>query len=192
MISTGGRSYPNTGHSCCITESGLVFSWGNGSSGQLGLGTTDPVFKPRLVHGLPEVTAVACGASHTCFLSADGRVFACGEGAEGQLGQDSTKRSLTPMQVSGSLCGQIVRGVSCGISHSAAVTKLGHLYTWGNGDNGQLGHASDGNIKSLPQRVTGLLSALRIGSVSCGAWFTGLFFVCVVFVYCRKFHYQAS
>ena len=44
-----------------------------------------------------------------------------------------------PTPVSG-LSGKNIVGISCGSSHSAAISAEGDLYTWGRGNYGQLGH----------------------------------------------------
>lgn len=49
-----------------------------------------------------------------------------------------------PAPVSG-LSGKNIVAISCGSSHSAAISAEGDLYTWGRGNYGQLGHG-----KSLP------------------------------------------
>ena len=54
-----------------------------------------------------------------------------------------------PAPVSG-LSGKNIVTISCGSSHSAAISAEGDLYTWGRGNYGQLGHG-----KSLPHTVFG-------------------------------------
>lgn len=59
-------------------------------------------------------------------------------GEHGKLGHGSNTTFKTPKLIA-SLFGVIVRQVSCGNRHSAAVTSDGSLYTWGDGEHGRLG-----------------------------------------------------
>lgn len=119
------------------------------------------------------VTAAACGAAHTCVATADGKVFAFGDGTVGQLGNGAVHGSLLPVEVAGALQNEKALQVACGHAHSAAVTIGGRLYTWGDGDNGQLGHADGATErKTVPAQIRGLPSGLRVLSVACGAFFT--------------------
>jgi E3 ubiquitin-protein ligase HERC2 len=45
-----------------------------------------------------------------------------------------------------------ISDVSCGYKHSMALSKLGHVYTWGKGKHGRLGH-DDASNKLSPARV---------------------------------------
>lgn len=45
-----------------------------------------------------------------------------------------------------------IREVSCGTGHSAAVSVNGELFTWGQGDDGRLGHG-DTNNQTKPKLV---------------------------------------
>jgi len=51
----------------------LVYSWGRGEDGQLGLGDTNDQDKPVLVEALKSkgVVQVACGSGHTVVLSGE-------------------------------------------------------------------------------------------------------------------------
>lgn len=170
---------------------------------QLGLGSTESCETPRLVTALEghAVTSVACGAAHTCAVTVEGKLFAWGDGNKGQLGTGNTNWALKPVPVV-SLLQEKVLQLASGNSHSAAITIGGRLYTWGDGDNGQvhpphhdpdvtpelnlhsdyyyvplpthqLGHTdSETHCKTLPTRVTGLPPDLRVSSISCGAFFT--------------------
>ena len=121
---------------------------------QLGLGRTDTIATPRLVTALDGcvLTAVACGAAHTCAASVEGKVFAWGEGSKGQLGTGSTNWALKPLPVAG-LENERVLQLACGHSHSAALTAGGRLFTWGDGDNGQ--------VRSLDACTAGFCFQLR-------------------------------
>ena len=56
----------------------------------------------------------------------------------------------------GPLAGKEVVQVSAGYRHSAAVTSDGHLYTWGEGDFGRLGHG-DSQFRFVPTLVKDIL-----------------------------------
>lgn len=64
---------------------------------------------------------------------------------------------------------QVVR-LSCGGEHVAAATREGHVYTWGRGSYGRLGHG-DGVSQMAPKLVQGLLG-VDVSEVSCGYAFT--------------------
>eukprot|EP01132_Coremiostelium_polycephalum_P000879 gene879-1101_t len=80
-----------------------------------------------------------------------------------------------------SLSGIYVTMIACGSSHALCLTKKGHVYSWGNGMNGRLGHGSDltsiSNISSgifgknyyltTPQMIKSL-SNNNIVSIACG------------------------
>jgi len=84
-------------------------------------------------------------------------LFAWGAGYVGQLGhrfnrlQRRYSNIPVPVHLSDSEAGGLtVRQVACGFNHSAMVTDGGHIYTWGESSDKQLGHNED---KDIPQRV---------------------------------------
>ena len=66
----------------------VVFSWGRGEDGQLGLGDTSDQHEPTFLDALRGVAVrqLACGSGHTCILSQDGEVYTWGRGDDGRLG----------------------------------------------------------------------------------------------------------
>ena len=50
------------------------------------------------------------------------------------------------------LQGKHVRDIACGSGYSAVITSNGELYTWGQGNRGQLGHGDCLNT-SKPKQV---------------------------------------
>ena len=69
--------------------------------------------------------------------------------------------------VGGDLAGVRVVGVAAGDAHSIALAADGRVFTFGEGEYGQLGHG-DGISRTLPQRVAGALASLRVVRVACG------------------------
>ncbi|KAI4815496.1 hypothetical protein KUCAC02_005638 [Chaenocephalus aceratus] len=88
-------------HSAVLTKDGKVFTFGEGSYGQLGHNSSDNELKPRLVDGLDgPASHISCGRRHTLVLSSSGQLWAFGNGAKGQIGTGRTENSLTPTLVS--------------------------------------------------------------------------------------------
>ena len=77
-----------------------------------------------------------------------------------------------PLKVPTSLNMNNVRFISCGQSHAAVITDNAKLYTWGQGDNGMLGHGNKVSINE-PKLVSSI-NHLLVLSVSCGAYHTAV------------------
>lgn len=161
MISCGGH------HTVAVTEDGQVLSWGWGSNGQLGNGSTYDEAVPTEVKGLgsQRVAAVACGYYHTAVVTEDGLVLCWGKGNSGQLGLGDDRSSLTPLAIS-SLRQHKIRDVSCGMAHTLAISEEGLLFAWGSGADGQLGVGpladgrTDAHEPLLVQGIEGRVSSV--------------------------------
>lgn len=80
------------------------------------------------------------------------QVYSWGEGEDGKLGHGNRITLEAPRLIE-SLAGERVISIACGSAHSACVTARGHLYTWGLGEYGRLGHGDD-NIQLVPKMVS--------------------------------------
>lgn len=65
----------------------------------------------------------------------------------------------------------LIKKVSCGSRHTAAITQEGHLYTWGFGRWGQLGHGNEWTLDT-PTRVESLGLGVKCIDVYCKEWNT--------------------
>jgi len=151
----------------------VVFSWGRGEDGQLGIGDTSDQHEPTFVDALREVgvSQIACGSGHTVVLSTDGEVYTWGRGDDGRLGHGDNGWKYVP-RLAQSLAGQRIVQVTCGSYHTAAVSNLGELFTWGGGMYGKLGHGNeDGH--STPKKVEAL-KGLTISQIACGSRHTAV------------------
>mmetsp|Transcript_22764 Transcript_22764/g.73628 ORF Transcript_22764/g.73628 Transcript_22764/m.73628 type:complete len:163 (-) Transcript_22764:34-522(-) len=100
---------------------------------------------------LSDICEVAFGKAHTLALDSQGLVWARGSCDSGQLGLGAThrvKRALYDWVPVNSLQGRKVVSLGCGSRHSAVVTAVGDVYTWGRGFEGQTGHAPLNNDTS--------------------------------------------
>jgi alpha-tubulin suppressor-like RCC1 family protein len=96
---TGNSAGSNAVH--VLTNSGKVYSFGDGSSGSLGLGTTTNVSTPTLVTGgigsktITQILTLGGGNYPTAFaLANDGTVWSAGNNANGQLGRTTGDNKL--------------------------------------------------------------------------------------------------
>ncbi|KAI5081676.1 hypothetical protein GOP47_0001419 [Adiantum capillus-veneris] len=168
-------------HTCVITVTGDLYTWGNGSQsiGLLGHGNDVSHWVPRRVT-LPEgvqVATVACGPWHTAFITLAGQLFTFGDGTFGVLGHGDKANQAYPKEVE-SLKGLKTIKVACGIWHSAAVVEVimgasagstcasGKLFTWGDGDKGCLGQGAK-ETRLLPTCVSSLVD-YDFRQVACG------------------------
>ncbi|KAK7368131.1 hypothetical protein VNO80_10153 [Phaseolus coccineus] len=129
-------------HSGFISDTGCVFTCGDGTFGQLGHGDyasqCSPVKLPCFVD--QRVVQVACGMRHSLVLLKDcvgNQVYGFGSGKRGQLGvsNDKVKSVNVPRVVSG-FEGVQIFGIAANGDHSAAVSVDGHVFTWGRGFKG--------------------------------------------------------
>jgi alpha-tubulin suppressor-like RCC1 family protein len=75
-------------HAAVVTARGLVYSWGSGDRGKLGLGSEADVWAPQRVTGLDRqrICQVSCGSVHTLAVTVGGAVYVWGGARSGKLG----------------------------------------------------------------------------------------------------------
>uniref|UniRef100_A0A8C5EB60 HECT domain-containing protein n=1 Tax=Gouania willdenowi TaxID=441366 RepID=A0A8C5EB60_GOUWI len=155
-------------HCIALSRDGQLFTWGQNSSGQLGLGKGEPskLFPQPLksLAGIP-LAQITAGGDHSFALSLSGAVFGWGKNRAGQLGLNDKQDRAVPCHIK-VLRSQKVVYISCGDEHTAALTKNGGLFTFGDGSWGQLGHGSTNN-ELLPRRVMELMGT-EVSQISCG------------------------
>ncbi|KAM0963278.1 hypothetical protein ACFX2J_022183 [Malus domestica] len=167
-------------HTCAVSTSGDLFTWGDGThnAGLLGLGTDVSHWIPKRVTGPLEglqVLSVACGTWHSALATSNGKLFTFGDGAFGVLGHGDRESVLYPRDV------QLLNGlktikVACGVWHTAAIVEVmgqsganassRKLFTWGDGDKHCLGHGSK-ETYLLPTCVSSLID-YNFHQLACG------------------------
>ncbi|CAI0625539.1 unnamed protein product [Linum tenue] len=161
-------------HAALVTRQGEIFTWGEESGGRLGHGVGKDAIQPRLVESLAvtSVDFVACGEFHTCAVTMAGELYTWGDGTHnaGLLGHGTDVSHWIPKRISGPLEGLQIASVTCGPWHTALITSMGQLFTFGDGTFGVLGHGDRENI-AYPREVDSL-SGLRTIAVACGVWHT--------------------
>ncbi len=164
-------------HSAALTDDGLVFSWGIGTSGQLGnsysLSSSTPMAVTTTgVMAGKTVTAIACELNATVALTSSGEVFCWGIGTSGQLGNAASLTSNVPVAaaIPGVPGTRTVTKITAGGNFAVALTSDNLLYSWGLGTSYQLGNGGS-TTSNTPVAVTmsGVLSGKTISQISSGA-----------------------
>ncbi|GJT58206.1 PH, RCC1 and FYVE domains-containing protein 1-like protein [Tanacetum coccineum] len=168
-------------HTCAVTMSGELYTWGDGThnAGLLGHGTNVSHWIPKRIgdplEGL-KVASVTCGPWHTALITSTGQLFTFGDGTFGVLGHGDRENVSSPREVE-SLLGLRTIAVACGVWHTAAVVEVivtrsstgvssGKLFTWGDGDKSRLGHG-DREPRLKPTCVPSLID-YNFHKVACG------------------------
>ncbi|KLO19781.1 RCC1/BLIP-II protein [Schizopora paradoxa] len=146
--------------SFAVDDKGDVWAWGLNNMGQTGTGyegeTETMVLQPTKVAELSEeelggetIVQIAGGEHHTIFRTSGGRVFACGRANGGQLGLPSDHEAFkepenegmvdTPTLIPFPDSDDPIVHISAGIHNNLAVSASGALYSWGQGNQGELG-----------------------------------------------------
>uniref|UniRef100_A0ABI7VW38 RCC1-like domain-containing protein n=1 Tax=Felis catus TaxID=9685 RepID=A0ABI7VW38_FELCA len=128
-------------HSAFVTTEGELYTFGEPESGKLGLPNQLLCNHrmPQPVPGIPEkVVQVACGGGHTVVLT-EKAVYTFGLGQFGQLGLGTFLFETSVPKVIEHVKDQKISSISCGENHTALITDIGLMYTFGDGRYGKLG-----------------------------------------------------
>ncbi|WP_338491881.1 chromosome condensation regulator RCC1 [Streptomyces sp. SJL17-4] len=126
--------------SVALRNDNTVWTWGDGSGGRLGIGSTVSRETPQQIEGLTDIAAISVGCSHVLALTLDNKVKSWGEGFYGQLGNDTKSNSPTPTDVKRL---SDVATIHAGYGHDFAILEDGTVKGWGWNKYGQLG---DGDV----------------------------------------------
>ncbi|KAL4490241.1 hypothetical protein ABPG72_004280 [Tetrahymena utriculariae] len=166
QISTG------VDHFLALTQQGEVFSMGDDTYGQCGLGqmsrSTAPPFyerrvkNPRKIDSLnARIKKICCGSNHSLAITEEGQLYGWGSNSNMQLSQEEQfSRAeepiisiFTPLKIQKMLDFSLVTDVAAGEEHTVIVTENKHsgeteVFACGHNNKGELGagflrHLSD-------------------------------------------------
>ena len=150
-------------HSVVFLSDGTSYSFGTNKMGQLGLGSCkfsilskkkdqEEIHSEPIKNQVVDCSSVTCGVEFTLWLTGSG-VLSAGSPEFGQLGhgtdnqynssESSLKMYFQPQpapRMIAALADKKVLKIASGNNHSLALTADGHMYSWGNGGYGRLGH----------------------------------------------------
>lgn len=144
-----------------IKTDGTLWSWGRGSSGQLGHG--DAVYRssPKQVGSLTNWASVGTRhASSTVFaITTSGQLYAWGSNSAGDLGNNTLISVSSPIQI-GSLTNWSKATTN---GFSLALKTDGTMWSWGSGGQGMTGHG-DVISRSSPKQIGSLNKWAKISA----------------------------
>lgn len=149
---------------------GSVWSWGSGFKGQLGNGDRENGMQPDYIimgegSSSSVVSQVSCGDRHSAAVDQQGEVWCWGYGCEGALGQGEFKNSSYPLLVDAFSSIKVCM-VACGRAHTAVLTSIGTVWSWGSNKSMQLGYSVESYAKSAtPLELFAIKDAVY---VACG------------------------
>lgn len=166
---------------CAVTWHGALYTWGCGARGQLGTGSLQDSWVPKVVR-MPSgrlVKSIGCGRDHCIAVTYDGNAYAWGKGDKGQLGVGRNEDTATPKAV------HIHNVLSCaaGEDHSGAICRGeedNELWMWGATELGKLGlgEAQLTSADSVPVAIRSLAkseNSYKVPiSLSCGQYHTAV------------------
>lgn len=168
------------------SEDGKVYTaayvFGSNEGGQLGIGSEGKVNNkniPTLVEDLQsvELKQVCLGGWNSWILTSTGEVYSCGDGTCGKTGHPDLIHESLPryrriekldVETRPQIDGDVVH-LAHGRTYCSALVQGGSLYTWGEGEKGQLGHQALAN-KKVPAKISALVE-LEFGvqnKIACG------------------------
>jgi hypothetical protein len=139
-----GKLYSNGGYVAIKTD-GTLWSWGLGTNGILGDGTTVAKSSPVTTSG---GGTSWCQASSGIAIKTDGTLWTWGNNNSGQLGDNSTVNKSSPVTTLGG------GNNWCAVGSYSAIKSDGTLWNWGNNSLGALGDGTTIN-KSSPVTTAG-------------------------------------
>lgn len=157
-------------HSAFVTIEGELYTFGETECGKLGLPQQLLVNHtvPQMVPGIPDkVIQVACGGGHTVVLT-EKAVYTFGLGQFGQLGLGTFLFETAEPRVIEPIKDQKIIYVSCGENHTALITDIGLIYTFGNGQYGKLGLGMENFANQFIPTLCSSFLKFMVELVACG------------------------
>jgi alpha-tubulin suppressor-like RCC1 family protein len=148
-------------HLVVLTRNGTLLNYGVDARGKQA-----PV-RVALSPAWGRVRSISAGDDHTLAVTSRGYLLAWGANSSGQLGTGRAGDRLAPVRVTLPRArGRVVR-VLAGARHGVAVTSASEVYTWGEGNLGQVGLGRDAAqgaaVHTTPRRITELDGAVVSG-----------------------------
>ena len=144
-------------HSLFLGADGVVYSCGNNTNGECGLGKdikriNIPTPIEYFIKNGIRIVDIFAGSFHNLVLDNKGRIYSFGYNRDGQCGNGNTKSVLTPQMIE-YLKEYVVVEIKCGYNMSYCKTECGKNYLWGSNDYKECLDFSTQNEVTLPNQI---------------------------------------
>lgn len=150
------------GTALALKADGSLWSWGIGSSGQLGTGNLANQSAPSQVPGT--WAFVVSGGESSYAIKSDGTLWAWGYNTPGQIGIGNSTQQNTPVQIG---TDNTWAYVYPGVYFTRAIKTDGSAWAWGDNSSGQFGNGSSTTV-NVPQQLMASNSVVNWVSMSLG------------------------
>nr|XP_046195774.1 probable E3 ubiquitin-protein ligase HERC1 [Oncorhynchus gorbuscha] len=162
-------------HTVAVSADGMmVWAFGDGDYGKLGLGNSTAKSSPQKVDVLCGlgIKKVSCGTQFSVALTKDGNVYTFGQDRLIGLPEGRARNHNRP-QVVPALSDVFIQDVAVGAEHTLVLSSTGEVYTWGSNSEGQLGLGHTNHVRE-PTLVTSLqgkdIHQVSAGRCHSAAW----------------------
>jgi len=147
-------------HSIAVDSEGVIYTWGENRTGQLGRGKfrLDPLpAKVEFINdeGLDKevrIASASAGFGHTVAITTDGDIYTWGLNNYGQLGVGDKETRWYPIPVTKDIVGRYlldIKKVRCTEYSTFILDSQGQLYSWGKGFIGHQSHT----YEDIPRKI---------------------------------------
>ena len=163
-------------HSIILKKDGSLWTCGQNSFGQLGLGTKDSnahtTFQQVTTNINNDVKKIACGyGTHTVILKNDGSVWVCGDNQYGQLGLGVANTTvITTFTKVTTNINNDVKDVYCGFNYTFILKNDGSIWSCGGNAYGQLGLGNTTTKTTFTKVTTNVNNDVK--QIACGDYHT--------------------
>ena len=137
-------------HALCFDAENSVWSIGQNTYGQLGIGNTTPYMKQPQRVEIDNISSIHCGGYHSICLNMDGKVFVFGRNNRAQLGTGETSINENFPVLNPYL--KDICDIQCGAFHTFCRDNYGNFFCFGCNQYNQLGMPSESSLIAVPEK----------------------------------------
>jgi hypothetical protein len=166
---TNWRTLDYSFHALAVKTDGTLWTWGAGTYGVLGSGSTANRSSPQTTTlAGTDWSKVSAGDRFSAAINNTGVLFTWGRNNRGQLGDSTTTDRSSPVSIATSITNWTQ--IACGSEHALGIAATGLLYSWGAATSGALGSNAT-TSRSSPVTVSN--SGTTWIAISAGTNFSG-------------------